>query len=132
MIIKKAYKFRLYPNKEQQDLINKTIGCCRFVANFSIAQQKREEDYWVITNELVQQGFLNRNNYKTKCFNKTQSIKDIVQLKKHYIWLKEVDSIALQAAVENIADAYSRYYKKQNGKPKFKSKKNPVQSYRER
>ena len=31
MIIKKAYKFRLYPNKEQQDLINKTIGCCRFV-----------------------------------------------------------------------------------------------------
>ena len=129
MVIKKAYKFRLYPNKEQQDLINKTIGCCRFVANFSIAQQKREEDYWVITNELVQQGFLNRNNYKTKCFNKTQSIKDIVQLKKHYIWLKEVDSIALQAAVENIADAYSRYYKKQNGKPKFKSKKNPVQSY---
>lgn len=129
MVIKKAYKFRLYPNKEQQELINKTIGCCRFVANFAIAQQKKEEDIWVKTNELVQLGFLSTNNYKTKFFNKMQSIKDIVQLKKNYTWLKEVDSIALQASVENVADAYARYYKKQNDKPKFKSKKNPVQSY---
>lgn len=129
MVIKKAYKFRLYPNKEQQELIDKTIGCCRFVANFAIAQQKKEEDIWVRTNELVQLGFLPTNNYKTKFFNKMQSIKDIAQLKKNYTWLKEVDSIALQASVENVADAYSRYYKKQNDKPKFKSKKNPVQSY---
>ena len=129
MVIKKAYKFRLYPNKEQQELIEKTIGCCRFVANFAIAQQKKEEDIWVRTNELVQLGFLSTNNYKTKFFNKMQSIKDIAQLKKNYTWLKEVDSIALQASVENVADAYSRYYKKQNDKPKFKSKKNPVQSY---
>lgn len=129
MVIKKAYKFRLYPNKKQQELIDKTIGCCRFVANFAIAQQKKEEDIWVRTNELVQLGFLPTNNYKTKFFNKMQSIKDIAQLKKNYTWLKEVDSIALQASVENVADAYSRYYKKQNDKPKFKSKKNPVQSY---
>lgn len=129
MLIKKAFKFRLYPNKDQAVLIDKTIGCCRFVANFAIAQQKKEEQYWSVTEELVQQGFLAKNNYKTKFFNKVQSIKDIAQLKKNYAWLKEVDSIALQASVENVADAYSRYYKKQNDKPKFKSKKNPVQSY---
>jgi len=129
MLIKKAFKFRLYPNKKQSELIHKTIGCSRFVANFVIVQQKKEEQYWIITNELVQQGFLSENNYKTKFFNKVQSIKDIVQLKKNYVWLKEVDSIALQASVENVADAYSRYYKKQSEKPKFKSKKNPVQSY---
>lgn len=129
MVIKKAYKFRLYPNKEQQELIEKTFGCCRFVANFVIAQQKKEEDIWIRTNELVQLGFLSTNNYKSKFFNKYQSMKDIPQLKKHYIWLKEVDSVALQTSVENVADAYARYYKKQNEKPKFKSKKNPVQSY---
>lgn len=129
MVIKKAFKFRLYPTNEQATLINKTIGCSRFVANFSLAQQKKEEQYWSITEELVQQGFLAKNNYKSKFFNKVQSVKDVAQLKKHYIWLKEVDAIALQAAVENVADAYSRYYKKQNDKPKFKSKKNPVQSY---
>jgi putative transposase len=43
--------------------------------------------------------------------------------------LKEVDSISLQASVEHLYDAYSRYYKKQNQVPRFKSKKNPVQSY---
>jgi putative transposase len=43
--------------------------------------------------------------------------------------LKEVDSIALQKSVENLADSYDRYYKKQNKYPRFKSKKNPVQSY---
>lgn len=129
MLIKKAFKFRLYPNKGQSELVNKTIGCCRFVANFAISQQKKEEHYWDITNELVQQGFLAENNYRTKFFNKVQSVKDIVQLKNYYTWLKEVDSIALQASVENVADAYSRYYKKQSDKPKFKSKKNPVQAY---
>lgn len=129
MIVKKAFKFRLYPNQKQIQLINKTIGCSRFVANFVMAQQKKEEDYWLVTNELVQQGFLTENNYKSTFFNKFQSIKDIVQLKKHYPWLKEVDAVALQASVEDVADSYSRYYKKQNKKPKFKSKKNPVQSY---
>ena len=43
--------------------------------------------------------------------------------------MKEVDSIALQKSVENLADSYDRYYKKQNKYPRFKSKKNPVQSY---
>ena len=43
--------------------------------------------------------------------------------------MKEVDSIALQKSVEIANDSYVRYYKKQNGYPRFKSKKNPVQSY---
>ena len=56
-------------------------------------------------------------------------IKSLPKLKKHYEFLKEVDSIALQKSVENLADSYDRYYKKQNKQPRFKSKKNPVQSY---
>ena len=125
----KGYKFRLYPNKMQSELINKTIGCSRFVANFVMAQQKREEDVWKTVNELVQNGMLPENTYKSSFFKKNDVIKDIPLLKKHYEWLKEVDSIALQASVENVGDAYKRYYDKIAQKPKFKSKKNPVQSY---
>src|SRR5690606_31538966 len=44
-------------------------------------------------------------------------------------FLKEVDSIALQASIEDLADGYTRYYQKQNKQPNFKSKKNPKQSY---
>jgi putative transposase len=129
MLMKKAFKFRLYPNKQQAELINKTIGCSRFVANFVLANQKKEEDYWNITNQLVQQGFLIANNFKSKFFNKFDGVKVLPQLKRHYKWLKEVDAIALQSSIENVGEAYSRYYKKQSDKPTFKSKKNPVQSY---
>ncbi len=125
----KGFKFRLYPNKLQAELINKTIGCSRFVANFVMAQQKREEDVWKATNELVQKGMLTENNYTSSFFNKNNAIKDLPALKKNYIWLKEVDSIALQASVENVGNAYNRFYSKVAKKPKFKSKKNPVQSY---
>jgi len=50
-------------------------------------------------------------------------------LKRQFPWLKEVDSIALQSSVRNLADGYSRFFKGQNEKPRFKSKKNRAQSY---
>lgn len=55
----------------------------------------------------------------------------LTQLKKQQdtIWLKEVDSITLQSTLKNLADAFSRFFKKQNDMPRFKSKKNTVQSY---
>ena len=40
MLINKAYKFRIYPNKKQMELINKTIGCSRFVFNFFLGNKK--------------------------------------------------------------------------------------------
>ena len=53
----------------------------------------------------------------------------LTQLKKEIDWLKEVDSIALQSSLKNLADSYSRFFKKQNQAPRIKSKKNNVQSY---
>ena len=78
---------------------------------------------------MVQNGQLSENNWKGKYLNKKETIKSLPELKKYYEFLKEVDSIALQKSVENLADSYDRYYKKQNKQPRFKSKKNPVQSY---
>ncbi|EIJ80627.1 transposase [Bacillus methanolicus PB1] len=129
MIVHKAYKFRIYPNKKQMELINKTIGCSRFVFNFFLAKQKEKDDFWYICEEMVQNGQLPANNWKGKYLNKKEIIKTLPELKKQYEFLKEVDSIALQKSVENLADSYDRYYKKQNKQPRFKSKKNPVQSY---
>lgn len=129
MLAKKAYKFRIYPNKKQVVLINKTIGCSRFVYNYFVGKQKDKDAYWYIVNEMVQKGQLIRNNWKGEFFNKNQSIKAVRELKKNYPFLKEVDSIALQKSVEIVNDSYTRFYKKQNGEPRFKSKKNSVQSY---
>ena len=129
MKVKKAFKFRIYPTPKQVILINKTIGCSRFVYNFFVGKQKKKDAYWTVVNEMVQSGQLNQNNWKGIFFNKNHSIKTLPQLKKYYPFLKEVDSIALQKSVEIVNDSYVRYYKKQNGQPRFKSKKNPVQSY---
>lgn len=43
MLVNKAYKFRIYPNKQQEELINKTFGCSRFVFNHFLAQQKQKD-----------------------------------------------------------------------------------------
>lgn len=126
----KAYKFRIYPNKEQITLINKTIGCARFVFNYSLSKQQEKDKMWYIVEEMYQCGQLPCNNWKGEFFNKRNSINDIKELKLQYPFLKEVDSIALQSSVENLDRAYSRYYKHLGGKPKFKSKKNEVQSYK--
>lgn len=111
MIVNKAYKFRIYPNKEQATLINKTIGCSRFVFNHFLAK-------WKDTYKETGKGLT---------YNSCSS--QLPQLKKELVWLKEVDSIAIQSSLKNLADAYTRFFKKQNDAPRFKSKKNKVQSY---
>ncbi|MDH2881728.1 IS200/IS605 family element RNA-guided endonuclease TnpB [Bacillus cytotoxicus] len=111
MLVKKAYKFRIYPNKEQEILIAKTIGCSRFVFNHFLEK-------WNNVYKETGKG-LTYNSCSDK----------LTQLKKELVWLKEVDSIVLQSSLKNLADSYTRFFKKQNKAPRFKSKKNKVQSY---
>jgi putative transposase len=129
MFVNKAFKFRIYPNKKQIELINKTIGCSRFVFNFFLGKQKEKDAYWYIVEEMKQNGQLPSNDWKGTCLNKYETVKSLPELKKHYSFLKEVDSIALQKCIENLSDSYARYLKKQNKQPRFKSKKNLIQSY---
>ncbi len=111
MLAHKAYKFRLYPNKAQEVLIAKTIGCSRFVFNHFLAR-------WNDTYKETGKGLT---------YNACSS--QLTQLKKELVWLKEVDSVALQSSLKNLADSYARFFQKQNKAPRFKSKKNKVQSY---
>ncbi|MFC9744190.1 RNA-guided endonuclease TnpB family protein, partial [Streptomyces noursei] len=111
MLVNKAYKFRIYPTKEQETLIAKTIGCSRFVFNHFLGQ-------WNDTYKETGKGLT---------YNSCSA--ELTKLKKELVWLKEVDSIALQSSLKNLADSYSRFLKKQNNTPRFKSEKNRVQSY---
>ena len=95
MKIYKSYKFRMYPNKFQEELINKTIGSCKFIYNY----------------------FLDK-----KVTNAYNGIKSIPELSKEKTFLKEVDSCALRNSIFNLEDAYKRYYKNLGGYPKYKIK----------
>ena len=125
----KAFKYRIFPTAEQKEEILLNINCSKYVFNFSLAIQKRKDEMWHIVEEMVQQGYFEENNWKGKCFNIFESKNALKELKKNHHWLKKADSIALQAAVENLGKAYDKYYKHIGGKPKFKSKKNDIRSY---
>ena len=64
----KTYKFKLCPTKKQQELIDKTFGCCRFVYNYSLAKQRTKEDMWHTVQQMVNSGQLPQNNWKSDFF----------------------------------------------------------------
>lgn len=110
--MEKAYKYRIYPNKKQQELIQKTFGCCRFIYNTYLA--KRIEMY--------------EKNKET--FSYVQCANDMKKLKSELEWLKEVDSTALQSSLRDLDMAYQKFFKEHTGYPKFKSKKTHRYSYK--
>ena len=100
----KGYVLRIYPTDKQKELINKTIGCARFIYNHFL--DEKINDY--------------KETGKSKsCYDQ---IKELPTLCKEYPWLSEVDSCSLRTALFSLEDAYKRFYSKQNGFPKFKNK----------
>lgn len=108
----KGYKYRIYPNKQQKEQIQKTFGCCRFVYNQTLAYRN---DKYKISKESMN---------KTSCNNYVNQV-----LKKEYEWLKEVDKFALTNSVYHMDNAYQKFFTEHAGFPKFKSKKNNKKSY---
>ena len=103
----RAYKFRLYPDREQADLFQKTFGCCRFLYNHMLAD-------------------------KTEMYEKTGKMKRLTPAgyKKDHPWLKEVDSLALANVQLHLEAAYKKYFSQEKaGHPKFKSKHRSRKSY---
>lgn len=110
--MEKAFQYRIYPNKKQKELIQKTFGCTRFVYNYYL--NKRKEMY--------------ENDKTTFTFNMCS--KDLTKLKKELEWLKEPDKDSLQKTLKDLDIAYQKFFKEHSGYPKFKSKKNRYKSYR--
>ena len=102
----KSFKFRIYPNEDQEILLVKHFGACRFVFNHYL--NKRKETY------------LEDN----KSLNYYDNANDLTQLKKDedYIWLKEINSQSLQSSLRNLDTAYGKFFRKQTKFPRFKSK----------
>lgn len=118
-MVEYSYKFRLYPNREQINLIERTFGCCRYVYNHYLAM--RRETYKTSGATL---------NYYACC-------KDLALLKqqKETSWLRDVDATALQASVQDLDRAFQNFFRRvkqgeKPGYPKFKSKHSHRQSYK--
>lgn len=110
-MIQKAYKFRIYPNEKQKIFFAKTFGCSRLVYNLMLSDRiKAYEEYKDSSKEM---------KYPTPA-----------QYKSKYVFLKDVDSLALANEQMNLNRAYKNFFRdKSVGFPKFKSKKSNYQSY---
>ena len=102
--ILRGYVFRLYPTDKQKELINKTIGCTRFIYNHFL--DEKINDY-------------KKTGKSKSCYDQ---IKELPTLCREYPWFSEVDSCSLRTALFSLDDAYKRFYSKQNGFPKLKNK----------
>ncbi len=104
--IYKSFKFKLYPNKEQEILLSKHFGACRFVFNHYL--NERKEKY---TNEKISLNYYDNANNLT-----------ILKKDENFNWLKEINSQSLQSSLKNLDTSYRNFFKKQNRFPKFKNK----------
>ena len=112
----KAYKYRIYPNKAQGELIQKTFGCVRFVYNHFLEDRI--------------------NAYKETGESRTffQQNKMLTALKQEHLWLQEPDKNALQNALRYLNTAYQNFFRRVKnheapGFPKYKNKKSGRKSY---
>lgn len=118
--IEKAYIFRLYPTEQQAILINKTIGCSRFIYNYFLA--RRTEHY--------------QETGKTLGYTKCSKELTLLKQSKEYLWLNEVDKFALQNSLRDLNTAFVNFFREcqkgntSQGYPKFHRKHDHKQSYR--
>ena len=103
----RAIKVRLYPNKEQEQKINKTLGCYRFVYNHMLAI--KQEAY---KRDKTNLGLCELSKYLLGTLRKDEK----------YAWMKEENTKIMRQAIIQMLSAYDRFFKQHNGFPKFKSK----------
>lgn len=108
----KAYKYRLYPTDEQKGKFFQHIGAVRFVYNWALEQKIK--------------------SYETDKVNLSRfdlQYMVVHSLKKENEWLKEVNSQSLLNSLINLESAFTKFFREKKGFPRFKSRKNPVQSF---
>lgn len=107
----KAFKYRIYPTKDQAELINKHIGSARFIYNLALE-----------TKTMAYAG----SKVNLSCFDLMKQLPD---LKEECVWLKEINAQSLQAPIRNLDNAFTNFYKGQGNFPKYKSKRRGKQSF---
>lgn len=104
----RAIKVRLYPNKAQDQTLNKVLGCYRFVYNQMLALKQKEYN-----DNKQSLGLTELSKY----FHGTL-LKD-----EQYAWLKEQNTKVMKQSIRQMLSAYDKFFKQHNGFPKFKAKK---------
>ena len=112
----KSFKTEINPTPEQKVRINKTIGTCRYVYNFYLDYNKCLHDKG--------EKFMTGKRFSVWLNN------EYLPNNPDKAWIKEVSSKAVKKSIENCCTAFSRFFKHQNGFPKFKKKgKSDVKMY---
>lgn len=104
----RAIKVKLYPNKQQEQVINKILGCYRFVYNHMLARKQQEYTDNKISLSLCD---ISKYFHNTLC-------KD-----EKYSWIKEQNTHVMKQSIRQMMSAYDRFFKLHSGFPKFKTKK---------
>lgn len=107
----RAIKIKLYPNKEQEQTINKLLGCYRFVYNHMLALKQKE---------------YKENNINLYLSELENYFHSILRKNEEYFWLKEQNTKVMQQAIRQMLTAYDRFFKLHTGYPKFKLKKDKL------
>ncbi len=105
--MKKSFKYRLYPNQQQEEMFAKHFGCYRFVFNKGLETKIKQYQ---------------TNKKSLTCNNLITGM--LKELKQNNDWLKEVNSQSLQMSLRNLDNAYTNFFRNKKGFPKFKSKRN--------
>lgn len=111
--MQKGAKFRIYPNREQQNLINQTLGCCRLIYNKGLMMR---EDAFKDGSKIG--------------YPQTSAMLTELKKKEEFAFLKAVDSISLQQSLRDLDRGFVNFFQKRAAHPTFKSKHNNHQSYR--
>jgi len=112
----KCYKTEIDPTEEQKHKINRTIGVCRFIYNFYIAENKAIYE--------AEKSFMSGMDF-SKWLNN-----EFVPENPEYLWIKEVSSKAVKQSIMDGEKAFRRFFRKQSGFPRFKKKnRSDVKAY---
>ena len=110
--MEKAYKFRIYPTKEQEIMFQKNFGCVRYVYNHYLEMR------------------INKYREDKSNMRYSQCSADLTQLKKSLVWLQDADSTSFQTALRSLDNAFLNFFSnKKFGYPKFKSKRKSKKSF---
>ncbi|WP_341761963.1 RNA-guided endonuclease TnpB family protein [Candidatus Tisiphia endosymbiont of Thecophora atra] len=114
-----AYKYRIYPTKEQKQLLSKHFGCVRFVWNYFLNERK---GHYLKNKEEIEAKRIKGN------LNYYDNAKQLTLLKREKEWLRDCNSQSLQATLKHLDSAYRMFFRKTHAFPNFKDK-NAKQSF---
>ncbi|MGZ7068389.1 MAG: RNA-guided endonuclease TnpB family protein [Methanobacterium sp.] len=119
--VAKSYKIRIYPKMSLQDNFRENFGYNRFIFNQLLGNNN------LIYKLALNNPRINPKNHKPS-INRITTNNWLKSFKESFAFLKNGESTSLQSTCDIYNDSFKRFFKNQNNYPKFKSKKNSVQS----